>query len=290
MKIKLLIWKAIHGGLPVNERLAARNIIPTAECGVCGAVESIDHVFFSCPLAQEVWRMVPVKNDILPLESDRFVDNWIAVVGAVSLPPTGVNAGSITAWVIWRLWTTRNYRIFQEKIFTPQEVVTKAIVDAKEWAVAQEKKTDPEPSKKRAGETIRIGITCKTDAAWNQERMAAGAAWNFSQLNSGLNRSDSEIFTYVKSPLVAEGLALRAAMEQALVLDYNQISFESDSKMLVTAILEDSSYADLHGILSDIKTLKEAFTSVSFRWVNRDSVSSVDLLAKQTLNAFVLNL
>ena len=89
---------------------------------------------------------------------------------------------------------------------------------------------------------------------------------------------------------MAEGLALRAAMEQALVLDYNQISFESDSKMLVTAILEDSSYADLHGILSDIKTLKEAFTSVSFRWVNRDSVSSVDLLAKQTLNAFVLNL
>lgn len=208
----------------------------------------------------------------------------------MSLPPTGINVGSITAWIIWRLWTTQNYRIFQEKIFTSQEVVTKAIVDAKEWAAAQDKKTVAEPYKKRVGDTLRSGITCKTDAAWNQERMAAGAAWNFSQLSFGLNRSDSEIFTYVKSPLMAEGLALRAAMEQALLLDYKKISFESDSKMLVTAILEDSSYADLHGILSDIKTLKEAFTSVSFRWVNRDFVSSVDLLANQTLNAFVLNL
>lgn len=164
-KIKLLIWKVIHGGLPVNERLAARNIIPTAGCGVCGAAEYIDHVFFSCPFSQEVWRMVPVRNDIVPLGSTRFVDNWIAVCGAVSLPPTGINAGSITAWIIWRLWTTRNYRIFQEKIFTSQEVVTKAIVDAKEWAAAQDKKTVAEPYKKWVGDTLTSGITCKTDAA-----------------------------------------------------------------------------------------------------------------------------
>ena len=89
---------------------------------------------------------------------------------------------------------------------------------------------------------------------------------------------------------MAEGLALRSAMEQAILLDYKQISFESDSKILVTAILEGSHISDLHGILADIRSLAGAFTSVSFHWVPRNSVSSVDLLAKQALNAFVPNM
>ncbi|KAG2298294.1 hypothetical protein Bca52824_034766 [Brassica carinata] len=79
-------------------------------------------------------------------------------------------------------------------------------------------------------------------------------------------------------------------MEQAILLDYKQISFESDSKVLVTAIREGSAISDLHGILLDIKVLSEEFNSISFHWVNRDSIFSVDFLAKQTLNAYVSNL
>ena len=56
---------------------------------------------------------------------------------------------------------------------------------------------------------------------------------------------------------MAEGLALRSAMEQAILMDYKQISFESDSKILVTAILEGSTISDLHGIMSDIRSLAE---------------------------------
>ena len=55
-------------------------------------------------------------------------------------------------------------------------------------------------------------------------------------------------------------------------------------------IVEGSDFSDLHGILSDIRTLAEAFTSVSFHWVPRNSVFSLDLLAKQALNAYVPNM
>lgn len=96
--------------------------------------------------------------------------------------------------------------------------------------------------------------------------LTARAAWKFSRPRDELNRSTSLIFTYVKSPLVAEGLALRSAMEQAILLDYKQIFFESDSKLLVTAIVESSDISDLHGIFSDNRTLAGAFTSVSFHW------------------------
>ncbi|KAG2288867.1 hypothetical protein Bca52824_048471 [Brassica carinata] len=81
-----------------------------------------------------------------------------------------------------------------------------------------------------------------------------------------------------------------SAMEQALLRDYKQISFESDSKILVTAIKDGSNISDLHEILSDIRTLSEGFISVSFHWVTRSSVMAADMLAKQTLKAFVTNL
>ena len=83
---------------------------------------------------------------------------------------------------------------------------------------------------------------------------------------------------------MAEGLAVRMAMEHAIALQLKQVIFESDSAQLVAAIVEGSDFSDLHGILSDIRTLAEAFTSVSFLWVPRNSIFFVDLLAKQALN------
>ena len=83
----------------------------------------------------------------------------------------------------------------------------------------------------------QLSISCCME---ERKILTARAAWKFSRPRDELNRSTSLIFTYVKSPLVAEGLALRSAMEQAILLDYKQIFFESDLKLLVTAIVEGS--------------------------------------------------
>ena len=88
---------------------------------------------------------------------------------------------------------------------------------------------------------------------------------------------------------MAEGLALLAAMEAAISLDFKQISFKSDSSRLMTAMKDGSTVLDLHGILSDISSLSLAFNSVSFFWVSRSSVSHVDGVAKQVLRNLVMN-
>lgn len=154
MKIKLLIWKAIHGGLHVNERLASRKIIPSPNCVRCEEVETITHVFFTCPFAQETWRKVPFKKELTLAGLHQFSEGWSRVQAEVCLPPTGVNAGSLAAWVIWSLWITRNYRIFQDKTFVEQEVVTKAIVDGKEWSATQPLKPDLTTTRVMKGRTI----------------------------------------------------------------------------------------------------------------------------------------
>ena len=63
---------------------------------------------------------------------------------------------------------------------------------------------------------------------------------------------------------MVEGLALLAAMEAAISLDFKQISFESDSSRLMTAIKDGSTVSDLHEILGDFSLLSLVFNSVSF--------------------------
>lgn len=168
-KIKLLIWKAVHGGLPVNERLETRKIITSAACVKCGEIETIAHVFLTCPFVLETWGHVPFKDNVVLSKVNQLIEGWKAVHTGLCLPPTGVNAGSLAAWVLWTLWISRNYRIFQGKIYSAQEVVAKAIVDAKEWNTAHVKKTPPETAKRRPRVETRFEIICQSDAAWKRK-------------------------------------------------------------------------------------------------------------------------
>ncbi|CAH8319615.1 unnamed protein product [Eruca vesicaria subsp. sativa] len=94
---------------------------------------------------------------------------------------------------------------------------------------------------------------------------------------------------FVISSLVAEGLAIRAAMESAIESQMSRVIFESDSLQLVTAIVEGSNYSEAHGILSDIYHLSTCFESVSFRFCRRDRLCFEDTVAKNALANSVLN-
>ena len=87
---------------------------------------------------------------------------------------------------------------------------------------------------------------------------------------------------------MAEGLPLRAAMEQAIALQMKRVDFESDSLQLAAIITDGSSFSDLHGILSHIYLLSISFDSVSFRFSRRESLCFEDSVAKKTLLDFAL--
>lgn len=288
-KLKLLIWKIKHRAIPVGEILMARHILPTANCIHCKGSESILHLFFHCPFAQKVWELLPVINGLAPLLINSFNEGWRLALKATTLPPTGLNDCPLIPWVISALWTTRNLKIFQQRHFTPQEVISKAIIDAKEWKLAQ---VVPIPPKRgvtpRKIDADSVAL-CRSDAAWSNEHNTAGLGWSFSVNQNERFLSHSDFLSFVRSPLVAEGLAVRMAMEHAIALQLKQVIFESDSAQLVAAIVEQSGISDLHGILADIYLLSLQFDSVSFRYVNRSSLCFEDNLAKQALRGPVRN-
>ncbi|WZY79810.1 hypothetical protein YC2023_026194 [Brassica napus] len=194
----------------------------------------------------------------------------------------------LAPWILWSIWSARNQKIFQKRSFSGQETVTKAIVDAKEWLEAQ---TVALTSQHKKHPQVRDGfeVICRSDAAWKQEHKAAGLAWSFYQNQNERISSHNQSTTFVISSLVAEGLAIRAAMEHAISLQMRSVLFESDSLQLVTVIAEGSSFSNLHGIISDIYRLSDCFDSVSSRFCCRECLIFEDSVAKKALVDFCLN-
>ncbi|KAG2303004.1 hypothetical protein Bca52824_031655 [Brassica carinata] len=288
-KLKLFLWKIKHRALPVGDRLEARHVLPGSNCIHCDNAETILHLFFQCPYAKEVWESVPLSGGFAPMPLNNFEEEWNRLLRATALPPTGLAKCPLAPWILWSIWSARNQKLFQKRSFSAQETLTKALVDAKEWMEAQEINL-PRPHKQLNPQS-RTGfeVIVRSDAAWKRELQAAGLAWSFYGTQRERISSHNRSTAFVISSLVAEGLAIRAAMEHAIALQMKCVVFESDSLQLVKAIADRSSFSDLHGIISDIYLLFNFFDSVSLRFCRRDAVNFEDSTAKQALADFDLN-
>ena len=55
-KVKIFIWRSLHGIVPLKCILANRHIGTSAECPIChNGPEDLRHLLFICPSAQELW-------------------------------------------------------------------------------------------------------------------------------------------------------------------------------------------------------------------------------------------
>jgi hypothetical protein len=55
-KVKISIWRALHGILPLKSILANRHVGTSGECPICHrGAEDIHHILFSCDTTHEIW-------------------------------------------------------------------------------------------------------------------------------------------------------------------------------------------------------------------------------------------
>ncbi|CAH2079678.1 unnamed protein product [Thlaspi arvense] len=131
--------------------------------------------------------------------------------------PVGLGAGTSFPWILWAIWISRNYLIFEKRTFTMEETITKALQDAREWQQAQRKEeTRPDPTRLFiAPPPISDELTCNTYAAWMADRQAAGLGWIFRTHEDTVISQDSQVVVSVASPLMAEALAMFYALQKA---------------------------------------------------------------------------
>lgn len=282
-KVKMFTWKSLKGILPVGERLVARHINAEVKCKRCGSSESINHLFFRCPFAREVWKLAPLVRDT---EISGMIDlraDWMDLHGLTCLPPAGVSSTPLVPWILWSLWKSRNKFAFENFAGNPVLTLTRAIVAAREWSLAQKN----EVKKKRTitqVSSLEADTVFRSDAAWSLTTRNAGIGWAI--LSQEQRLAHKQGLSCVVSALVAEGLALKAAMEDCGTRGLKVVRFEMDSSQLCKAITNRSPPLELYGVFEDISLLSLDFDCITFEWIPRERNGEADLLAKSALALF----
>ncbi|VVA93074.1 unnamed protein product [Arabis nemorensis] len=100
------------------------------------------------------------------------------------------------------------------------------------------------------------------DASWRETERLAGLGWIVTNNLQDSRTQHSQVSMFVDSPLGAEGMAIRAALLQAVDKDIRSLTIESDSAQLINEINSKTIIAPLHGILSDINELANRFNVI----------------------------
>lgn len=136
-KLKLFLWKLCRGALALGVNLQQRGMALQAVCPHCNAAESALHLFFTCPFAQQVWRLAPFTSPVDWLDINTPHQALTRATSLLCLPPTGLST-DLVSWILWGIWKARNLLSFEHRAATAQVVLTNAISGAREWSLAQQ--------------------------------------------------------------------------------------------------------------------------------------------------------
>lgn len=291
-KIKHFMWKANNGALPVGSVLQTRGLATDIVCKRCGARETELHVLLQCPFASKVWDLVPCmfKPSVENTESISALLQQCRKM--LSLPPSGLGTTPLYPWILWILWTNRNKLCFEDRAFSEQDTVLKALQDARAWKAAQsvdKMSSIPQCVVHQAYLPPTNSFTwCSfSDAAWNATTGDCGLGWILRDADGSVAERSSSHRRYVPSALVAEALAVKAAITAAISSHVSSIRVCSDSKILISLLKAQGKDVVLKGVLHDISVLARSFATIQFMFVPRLANVEADLLAKAALLSIV---
>jgi hypothetical protein len=130
-KIKIFMWLLTNDAVLTKDNLVKRKWQGDTKCMFCEVDESIDHLFFQCPIARVVWSIVEkcfgatnIPNNLQ--QSWKWCETWIPY--GQKYHPWGIAA------ICWAIWKNRNKACFENKIIqNPLEVICHACALMNFW-------------------------------------------------------------------------------------------------------------------------------------------------------------
>lgn len=90
-----------------------------------------------------------------------------------ALPPVGVVDTVLVPWLLWNLWKARNGLVFEGKSFQVEDIITKAVAEARAWEAANVL-TSTKEKKTPSSRPPLTGPVCWTDGAWREPSKLGG--------------------------------------------------------------------------------------------------------------------
>lgn len=113
-KLKYFLWKIGYDALPTGRNLQRRGLLTNTNCIRYGAVEIVEHIFFHCQFAIEVWSNGPWNCQVDTTTNTSFLDILKESWKWTPLPPYGFT-GNVVPWLCWSIWILRNQLLFENR-------------------------------------------------------------------------------------------------------------------------------------------------------------------------------
>jgi hypothetical protein len=113
-KIKVFLWLVRNNKILTKDNLVKRHWHGNPDCIFSGLLESIDHLFFHCPVARFIWRIIQIafKLSSTPKDTTDLFGPWINSFYKTEKKLILFGCGA----VIWAIWRTRNDCCFNAKL------------------------------------------------------------------------------------------------------------------------------------------------------------------------------
>jgi hypothetical protein len=134
LKIKIFLWMMWHDRVQTGEQLKRRKGKGSEFCKYCGKLETLDHLFFNCPISQLlwVWVRISMRWGQRPISLTNYQD--MMDYGEVDRSKS-VNL-FIIASISWSVWKTRNDWVFNNNLIkSPKSVAYMALGFMKQWKI-----------------------------------------------------------------------------------------------------------------------------------------------------------
>ncbi|XP_056855145.1 uncharacterized protein LOC130504548 [Raphanus sativus] len=143
-KIRSFLWRAASGALAVAERLNTRGMNVEANCKLCsGANESIAHVLFLCPVAQDIWARMGFTPVVA--QSDQSLSELLLLhLKLMTEPSLPVAQRQTIPWIFWTIWKNRNSVLYAETQISIEVQLQLIRDDARLWTELNDSQANEE--------------------------------------------------------------------------------------------------------------------------------------------------
>ncbi|XP_062028650.1 uncharacterized protein LOC133744575 [Rosa rugosa] len=283
-KIRVFMWRAIHGFLPCATNLQQRRILDDPSCWFCrGPLETALHALWDCPKAKKTWKKTFLNGVCKVWQLPTFLDLVHHVYTIAN--ETEFESFCFTAWWIWR---NRNLGRHGEKIREPAEVAQLASEWQNEYASLSWTKSGGEvgiDQNKVVWNPPQQGhIKMNFDGACDLKNGICGLGVVFRDHLGGLKGALAVPQVGNLSPRSVEALALLHGLRFAAHVGFSNIEIEGDALSVINTLHDSSEDLSSEGhIIDEVKSLAQSLFICSSHFVKRVGNQVAHRLAKEAL-------
>nr|XP_051221482.1 uncharacterized protein LOC127339703 [Lolium perenne] len=221
-KIKIFIWRSLHGIVPIKCILANRHVGTSGECPVCNLhAEDLRHLLFTCPVAIDMWQTMGIHEIIEDaLDEDR-------------------EGSALLENIINR--ADNSLQGFQS-VNRKEVVLTASKAYGKKQSNIGDRWTRPE------NRQTKLNV----DASYHNDSKMGAVGAVLRDFQGQFVAASTKVLANVESVTMAEAHAMKEGLSLAVTLGCNNVIAESDSIDVIQACTgADSWWSESSAIFAD---------------------------------------